>query len=497
MKWTKSWWIAAAMPLLLAGGCAAFPKSAPTEFTQDYRCWDVKTNDQCDYFQYLDPSGRVVALGYDDDRDGQPEIRIELADSCSDDQCPHYVILLDGIPYSLVKQLYDEGGFRLFHPPSRLVSCFPSMTDLAFSQMYTPGEPLGFEALWYNPEKGKVEGGKLAYLSETNAPWQKFLDYRVSMILDAVGYVSPGWLLDQELGGIERTFNRRRDGTVTAYCLGTATVGTRKGAEGLVKALKKVDRLCEKIMYQRRGRCRFTIAADHGHNLTAATHFEMEDALETVGFNPTDRLKDPNDVVAIEFGLVTYSAIYTTRPAAVADAMLPLEPIALAAYVDPADSTWVTVRNRDGSARITRTATGYVYQTQQGDPLELAPIVEQLAAAGKVGPDGAIDDEALFLATVDHKYPDPLNRVYTAFHGLVRNPPNLILTVKDSWFCGAEDLAESVNVASTHGSLRQLDSVTLVMSTIRPLPPAVRIADLLEVFPPMRPEEYPAETTTP
>lgn len=463
--------------LLLVGlaaivGCTSYPQGPPRLIAEAVRAWP----DYPGYLQYLDPAGRVIALAYDDDRDGEPEVRIDLPD----DRGPHYLILLDGIPYRLVRQLYDQGHFRLFHRPTKLLSCFPSMTDLAFCRMFGIDGPKGYQALWYDRKRRKRSHGKWNYLTEKNAPWQKHIDYRAPMILDAIGYVTPGFLFRRERDGLDRLFKfkRGRTGTVIGYSVGTATIGTRKGEKGLVKCLKRIDALCEKLIYQHRGRCLITIAADHGHNLTASKYFQVSNALKQAGFKPSKRLKKPRDVVCIEFGLVTYSAIYTDQPEKVADALLERDPIELAIYPERPDGGWIVVRDRTGTARIGKTQRGYVYRIEKGDPLKLKPVIDRLTQSGKVTPAGEIDDRSLFVATVDHEFPDPLARIYRAFNGLAELPADIIVTLKDGWFCGAKDLARSVSVASTHGSLNQANSATFVMSMIRELPGAVRISEL-------------------
>ena len=474
--------------LLIVGCCAMSPKGAGDQSTEQFKCWKVKQSRLCDYYEYFNGEGRVIALGYDDDQDGMVEVRIDLQTVRSDPGCPHDVILLDGLPYVLVKELYDQGKFRLFYPPSKLITCFPSMTDLAYGDVFTPGELYAYEAVWYDRQQGKVCGGKGDYLAQKNAPWQRYLEYRAAMLLDAVGYLFPNYLFNKEMAGIEKAIDRKQTGTCLTYSVGTATVGTRKGREGLIKCLERVDELCQKLVYERRGRCQITLLADHGHNLAASEYFPISKALKDAAFKVTGKLKTDNDVVVVEFGLVTYSAVYTNRPERVADALIKRNPINLAIYPDSQEKNWIVVRSRDGAARITKTDKGYIYRAEKGDPLLLKGIIEKLTQAGKVTAAGEIDDRALFLATVDHEYPDPLARIYRAFNGLVKFPPDLIVTLKDGWFAGASDLAGSVSVESTHGALSGIQSVPFIMSTIEPLPPAIRTTELREVFPQILPD---------
>jgi hypothetical protein len=462
--------------LWLGAGCAQFPTFGVVNPGQECRALRVKSTSQCDYFQYLNDKGRITQLGYDTDADGTPDVAVNLSAMNEDGQNPHYVILLDGIPYDLVQAMYAEGHFRLFYPPSKVIGPFPSMTDVAYTELFLPVELLGFEALYYNRGTHKLSDGDRVYLNGGNELWAKRVDYRVPMWLDPVGYACPGFLFDHELAAIEKMMNRRRCGTAIGYSVGTATVGTRKGEAGLRKCLRDVERLCEKIVYERRGRCRITLMADHGHNLTPGIFFDMSAAVKVCGYHPAKRLRNSNDVVVIEFGLVTNSAMYTGDPDGVARALVDgYDEVNLAVYpLAVGGERKVVVRSRDGLAYVSKVDGGYRYEMVRGDPLKLA---------GKVDVTGVMNDRALFDATVDHDYPDPLARVWGAFDGMVRYPADLVVTVKDGWFCGKPSFARSVSVASTHGSLNRQNTETFVMTTIKPLPAAMRMGEVPAAVP--------------
>ncbi len=476
--------------LAMIAGCSTFPKAPAQTDASRTRCWKIRSADRFDYFQYLDENGKIVALGYDDNRDGVPEVRIDFVNLGSDSGSPHYGILLDGIPFKLVQRMYQQGHFRLFYPPTELISCFPSNTDVAYCEMFCPGTLSGYEALYYDRQTGRLSDGNKTYLSGANAPWEKYLDYRISMLLDPIGYVSPNLVFNQEMAGIERTIEQKKCGTVLAYSVGTSNVGTRKGEEGLVDCLKRIDQLCEKVVHDRRGSCRITILADHGHNLTPSNRFDVADVLKANGFRVRDKLVGSNDVVCIEFGLVTYSAMYTNDPEKVAVVLLDQEPVELAVYPVRANGEdRIVVRDKGGMAYISRIKANYRYEPVTGDPLKLDGILKRLRREGKVDSAGVIDQKALFRATVHHEYPDPLHRIWRGFHGLAKHPADLVVTVKDGWFCGSLSFARSINVASTHGSLNEANSVTFIMSTVKPLPEAMGVEDVRKAFPDFRGEK--------
>ena len=121
-----------------------------------------------------------------------------------------------------------------------------------------------------------------------------------------------------------------------------------------------------------------------------------------------------------------------------------------------------------------------MYDSRGGDPLKLAEIVERLRVEGKVSGDGEIAPDALFDATLDHDYPDPLARLWDAFHELVECPPDLIVNLRDGACYGSRFFHAMIGrVNSTHGSLNRASSTTFVLTTLGELPPAMRSRDVL------------------
>ena len=56
--------------------------------------------------------------------------------------------------------------------------------------------------------------------------------------------------------------------------------------------------------------------------------------------------------------------------------------------------------------------------------------------------------------------------------------PDVIVSLADECISGAAAFGGSVKVASTHGSLNRANSTTFIMSSLGPLPPLMRSADI-------------------
>jgi hypothetical protein len=144
-------------------------------------------------------------------------------------------------------------------------------------------------------------------------------------------------------------------------------------------------------------------------------------------------------------------------------------------YLDTTDE--VVVLSPDGRARISRSGDAYRYAPERGDPLKIRSAWDELIRQGRADAQGFIPDRVLFEATCGGQFPDAVHRVWRAFHGLVVNQPQVLLTVEDGWHCGSKLMSSMYDVRSSHGNLGP-SSFGFVMTTAGRLPPIMRMEDL-------------------
>lgn len=441
--------------------------------------FDVDRDGNADYWQRTDADGRKVSIQYAEN--GGPGEIISL-DAVGVDDCPHLIVILDGVPFDVIHRMYNQGAFRLFHAPVPLISCYPSMTDLALAEAFEVGPCLGFEALYFDRNAQKLSDGNGVYMSGANAPWTRLVDYRCSTFWDTRVYLSPRSVFEHEMRQIAATFREIDGGEAICYSVGTAGLGTRGGESAIVDYLKTVDRLCEEIVHRRRGRVKISLFADHGHNLTRCRRVSFRKPIEKAGYRWAKSMTQRGrEVVPVEYGLVTYAAFATVDPKGVADVVLRHEAVDLVFYRGSDDT--VIVRGPETEAHVAMGPTGLRYQPTCGDPVKLGAILDGLKLAGHVAEDGGIDAEAMFAATVRHTYPDPLARVWRAFHGLVDNPADLIVNLRDGYCHGSKFFhVMTGDPASTHGSLNRVNSTAFAMTMRGRLPGALRIKQVLRAL---------------
>jgi len=443
------------------------------------RGYDLNKDARLDYQEAISPEGRVVSLAFDANADGRFRLHVDRrAPSAGDRQL---LIILDSVPFDVVHALYEQGRFRLFHPPSRVISPFPVMTDVSLTEFFGLAPCPAVESEFYDGVQ--LRDGYDNYVHERNTPWLACTDYRLSPVAHSVAYFYPDAWFDRELRYIQDLFMDRFRSSKTAgtaafvgYCVGTSALGASLGRSGHQAGLVRLDRFCQQLVYETRGAVQITLMSDHGHNLVHSRRIPLREFLTRCGYCVRARLERPGDVVLPEFGIVTCAAIYTRAASRVARDVAGMEGIQLVAY--RADDGTIVVLDRDGEARISYRDGAYRHEARRGDPLRLRSTLERLSGQGRLTADGFVLDADLFEATREHVFPDAVHRLWRAFHGLTLHTPDVLIAVNDGYHCGSPFMSSLVDLAAAHGNLGQPSSYGFAMTTAGSLPPVLRMDSL-------------------
>ena len=461
--------------LIGAAGCGApipFPSDPADAGDIDaYRAYDVNADGQPDWYLLADANGHVDRIAYDRHNQGKVDRIIELGFS-RPSRSRHLVIILDGPSSALIREFYADGGLRLFHPPSHVVSPYPSMTDLCLSHILDAPHPPGFQARTFSHHRNRIEGGPIDYLTESNEPHFSLFHYTAPGIWRASAYVMPEDTFRAELARANEEFWESTDQEFIAYFGSAAAMGTRYSTQGHRDVMALIEQWVNYVVWRSYGTVNVTILADHGHPYTPSRRWPVAKHLEAKGWDLREKLTGAErEAVHIKFGLATFATFATADPAGLADALVGCEGLDIVNY---AEGDRVIVVDRNGNkAAVAQRDGKFAYQPIQGDPLKLNEILASVPADA----DGFRDAEDLLLATAHHVYPAPLQRLWEGHFALAHNPPDLICSLDNDYFSGSETLAV-VEIASTHGNLDQLNSTTFIMSTIGPLPEILRSKDI-------------------
>lgn len=478
--------------LLLAvalAGCkppaVTFPR-APLPSTPDgtTATYDTTGDGRGDFFLLADAEGRIDRLGYDyaGAVAGEGPDEIVNMDAIPSVRCRHLMIIVDGFLFDLIRDEYEAGRLRVFHPPSLVIAPYPAMTDLAMEDFLGYMPCRAYEAKYFDRDENRVIGGSEAYLEGRNEPYNRILDYRADLIWVPIFYLWPRAVFEKEIHDCKRAFDRGEKQEMLAYFGSTAGMGTRFSREGQRECLRELERLILQVLRESRGLTEITFMSDHGHTYTAPEVIDFEAELGKSGWRLHDGLDEPRDVVLIEFGVTTYAGFYANERADLARDLVDVDGVELASYAkgesvvvlapeedEGKPARHAVIRQRDGRFR---------YEPVRGDPLALTPILAELT------PDeaGYYDADDLLRATARHHWPAPLQRLWRAHLGIVENPPDVVASLADDRCVGSEMFRSAIETASTHGGLNYRNSAAFIMSTAGPLPPVMRARDVPEAL---------------
>lgn len=452
----------------------------PTADGGSKRAYDTNLDGKADTVEILDREGRVIAVRYDRNRDGEFEIERAWKDRSStrgDQPVRQLLIVLDSIPVNVVEEMYAQGHFPYFHRPTRVLSPFPVMTDPCLAEFFDLSPVPGVEAAYYNGQY--LTNSSDTYMAGGNAPWMSCTSFKLPMVDHAWSYMYPNVMYNYALGQLQVHFERSNPKEdFLGYIVGTSAVGSKHGCEGHAAALRQLDRLCQQFIADAGGELEITLMSDHGHTCGSGWRLILGPHLAAAGYRISLAVRDEKDVVVPEWGLVSCAALYCKPQTAarLAKDVVSAKGVEHAAYRSGDDE--VTVFSKTGEARIVHSQDRFAYLPETGDPLQLSAVVEQLRRRGLMDGNGFAHADAWFEATVDGPFPDAPARLYRAFNGLFQNVPQVLLSLEDGVYHGSGALALLLNMAAVHGSLRPESSYGFAMSTVAELPATVRMQDL-------------------
>jgi Type I phosphodiesterase / nucleotide pyrophosphatase len=396
------------------------------------------------------------------------------------------LLCLDGVPHKLIEQAKTRGLFAGFGPPTRLLSPFPTMTNVALSAMLGASPPQGYESLYFDRASGELRGGIRKYLGRRTpdkipSSYMDDLDYQEPLPFEFLIYVAPEsvWRADmQRFRERFRTAPQTRD--YFAFLKATDGLLHAQGPERLAVALESLDKILREIQDYCGAETEIVMFSDHGMNLEENRRVDLATSLRRRGFRPVGQFTPDrrNEVSIPAFGLCSYAAVYCGDQEVmpdVAHVLIEIPGVDFVVYKIGADAVVESLR---GHAQIQRSGNTYLYSNVSGDPLELEPALQRLGNQGKLDQQGFAANSVWFEQTKGHRYPDALANIYTSlFTPRVKHTADILISLQDGYYYGWSPFGRFVRLAATHGNALQSSSNAFLMSTHRELPPFVRADD--------------------
>jgi hypothetical protein len=403
------------------------------------------------------------------------------------------LICLDGVPYEVIADAKGRGLFAQFNAPSRLLSPFPTMTNVALSLMLGATAPLGYESLYFDRRVKQLRGGVRKYMNWRRTPanipssYMDDLDYQEPLPFEFLIYVAPQRVWRADFARFRERFRaapQTRD--YFAFLKGTDGLLHICGRRHLDVALESLDQILREINSFCGTETEIVLFSDHGMNLRENQRSHLQTHLRRRNYAITGRLngRRARDVVVPAFGLCGYAAAYCAPELVTSLAADLAELRGVDFTIHREGGTVVVTSAARGVARLHRRADGegasFRYEpVGGGDPLRLAQIVESMSCDGLFDAERYASDEAWRERTAEHIYPDALANLYCALHAPhIQHPADVLASFEDGYYYGSSLFSRIVRIAATHGNAMRASSTAFLMSTHRDFAPHVRAAEV-------------------
>ena len=394
----------------------------------------------------------------------------ERTSAVSPDGVPQRLVLaLDGIPYDVFVELQGQGHFTDFHPAARMVSTFPSLSDVSFAAIGGSEPPQGYQLMRFDAAQNKVVGNTMGSLSSQAHPSVGEDSRSYSSLHRIIGYMAPYHVALREMREIGREVLSSDKETFVAYLETSDALLHVEGRPAAEKFLIQLDAFLQDLQAKvrtRTGRELFVdIVSDHGSTMVKGHVVPVERLLRHCGFQRRDRITDPYDVAYSLAGVIGSVAITTSGEHAeeAARCLAVADGVDLVA-VDRGDSIGILTSDGAGEVRLAGTAPeAYDYRVLRGDPLGL---LQGMTA----DTERRFDESSLFMLTLDAPRPDPLRRLWRTFHGDVKEPSPILVSLADGYEAGNAEVRALAGIrgrAGTHGSMTRLASLGVFASNWR------------------------------
>ena len=373
------------------------------------------------------------------------------------------LLCLDGVPHKLIEAAKGRGLFDGFGSPTRLLSPFPTMTNVALSAMLGASPPAGYESLYFDKSVGELRGGVRKYIGRRTpdkipSSYMDDLDYQEPLPFEFLIYVAPERVWRADMQRFREKF-RAAPQTRDYFAFLKATDGLlhAQGPERLSVALESLDKILREIQSYCGKETEIVMFSDHGMNLEENRRADLKSTLARRGFK----------AVVPAFGLCSYAAVYCPGDERIPEMARVLAEITGVDFAVYKDGEQVVLESDRGQARIEHQSGSFRYLKQSGDPLELGQSFSGFAT-----------DKEWFEKTAGHRYPDAVPNIYKSlFTSRVKHTADILVSLKDGYYYGWSPFGRFVRLAATHGNALQSSSNAFLMSTHRQLPTHVRADD--------------------
>src|SRR5262245_10337919 len=269
------------------------------------------------------------------------------------------LLCLDGVPHKIIESAKQRGMFDAFHKPTRLLSPFPTMTNVALSAMFAATPPAGYESLYFDRNTRQMGGGVRKYIvrrtpDKIPSSYMNAFDYQEPLMFEFLIYVAPErvWRADMRRFR-ERFLDAPQKRDYFAFLKATDGLLHAQGPERLNVALAALDKILKEIRRTSGDETEIVLFSDHGMNLEENRRVNLVTHLTRRGFTVGGQPSKTQQSLSIPaFGLCSYVAIYCGDEDLIpeaSDALIELPGVDLVVL---RDGDAVTLKSSRGTAAI-------------------------------------------------------------------------------------------------------------------------------------------------
>jgi hypothetical protein len=422
------------------------------------------------------------------------------------------VLGLDGVAYRDMKALqagvtYTNNWGRRVHrqaftssegyfPVSRLVSTFPSTSDVAWTDIFGDRPLPGYQRTYFSAAANSqivINGITTTMEHESQMNWQL-----ENNVMRTMGYVYPVHTFELEIHDTIKSFWNVTDNNDSFYVYIRATDDAQHLDRDIFAMLSMLDeqlqgmRACFRAQEGRD--LQILILSDHGHNHAGSVkRVQVGAFLKKAGYQIAESIQQPKDVVLPTTGIESWVEIHNapTETEPLVQMLTRLPGADLVTARDPNHPDRFIVMNSQGERAVIEWNSAknvYRYSTQQGDPLNYRPAAEALARQKLLDADGFATADAWMAATLTNRYPLALERIVRGLTQVTLNPATILISLDNQYVHSGWLIKKGSDLStfgSTHGGLDNLNSDGIVLSNFAPTrdTSSDRVAGLFADFP--------------
>ena len=403
------------------------------------------------------------------------------------------ILALDGIAYRDMQALqagvtYKDLKGRQFHrqafhqgyfPVSRLISTFPSTSDVAWTDIFGDRPLPGYQRTYYSA----AANSQIAINGiTTTMEHERQMTYDLeSGLLRTLGYVFPRLTFKYEVHDLMKNFLKQKNGGDYYYAYIRTTDDAQHLSADILRLLcalnEKLEELRARYRAQEGRELEILILSDHGNNKAGpAKRVEVRSFLKQAGYRVTKSIRDSKDVVLPTAGIESWVEIHNApaETERLAELLTHLEGVDVLTARVPGQDNRFLVLNAKGERAVIEwnpAKNSFRYATESGDPINYGPVVEALARKGQLDAEGFAPSDAWMAETMTNRYPLALERIARGHTRVTLNPATILISL-DNRYVHASWLikkgSERVRFGGTHGALDDINSTGILLSNFAP-----------------------------